>query len=262
MSYLAILGEKGFDLVRGCKGESVICCLLKRLWPGSRFLISKKCAWLLDFLRVKDWIEATCCWFLQFRGYLDQLISSQTGLIQFWSQSQMLLHGTYMYKWLPLGIVYGELLASFPGSAQLFVTCSVEKHEVVSCPVGYNLWKIHLLTLRLILCQSNVIIALIPHDHEVYTYTITKPARTVSSVAEASNVHTFWQLHPHLFDLQHGTCTGYIFCWITVTSTTQPHLVAKIYSRTDIFSDRRLQRSWCGNNNARSSEQQDMHALG
>ena len=37
---------------------------------------------------------------------------------------------------------------------------------------------------------------------------------------------------------------------------------AKIYSLTDIFSDPRLQRSKHGNNSARSSEQQDMQALG
>ena len=37
---------------------------------------------------------------------------------------------------------------------------------------------------------------------------------------------------------------------------------AKIYSRTDIISDPRLQRSKRGNNSARSSEQQDMQALG
>ena len=37
---------------------------------------------------------------------------------------------------------------------------------------------------------------------------------------------------------------------------------ATIYSLTDIFSDRRLQKSECGNNNARSSEQQDMQTLG
>ena len=40
------------------------------------------------------------------------------------------------------------------------------------------------------------------------------------------------------------------------------HVEVKIYSRTDIFSDPRLQRSKCGNNSARSSEQQDMQALG
>ena len=37
---------------------------------------------------------------------------------------------------------------------------------------------------------------------------------------------------------------------------------AKIYSLTDIFSDPRIQRSKRGNNSARSSEQQDMQALG
>ena len=37
---------------------------------------------------------------------------------------------------------------------------------------------------------------------------------------------------------------------------------AKIYSRTDIFSDPRLQRSKRGNNSAKSSEKQDMQALG
>ena len=37
---------------------------------------------------------------------------------------------------------------------------------------------------------------------------------------------------------------------------------AKIYSRTDIFLDPRLQRSKRGNNSARSSEQQDMQAHG
>ena len=41
------------------------------------------------------------------------------------------------------------------------------------------------------------------------------------------------------------------------------HIIeAKIYSRTDIFSDCRLQRSNHSNNCARSSEQQDMLALG
>ena len=49
----------------------------------------------------------------------------------------------------------------------------------------------------------------------------------------------------------------------------QPHEIrkklaieAKIYSRTDIFLDPRLQRSKRGNNSARTSEQQDMQALG
>ena len=37
---------------------------------------------------------------------------------------------------------------------------------------------------------------------------------------------------------------------------------AKIYSQTDIFSEPRLQRAKRGNNSARSSEQQDMQALG
>ena len=40
------------------------------------------------------------------------------------------------------------------------------------------------------------------------------------------------------------------------------HLEANIYSRTDTFSDPRLQRSKRGNNSNRSSEQQDMQALG
>ena len=39
-------------------------------------------------------------------------------------------------------------------------------------------------------------------------------------------------------------------------------IVVKTYSPTDIFSDPRLQRSKHGNNSARSSEQQDMQALG
>ena len=37
---------------------------------------------------------------------------------------------------------------------------------------------------------------------------------------------------------------------------------AKIYSRTNIFSDHRLQRSKHSNNSARSSQQQDMQVLG
>ena len=37
---------------------------------------------------------------------------------------------------------------------------------------------------------------------------------------------------------------------------------AKIYSRTDIISDPRLQRAKRGNNSARSSEQQDMQGAG
>ena len=37
---------------------------------------------------------------------------------------------------------------------------------------------------------------------------------------------------------------------------------SKIYSRTDMFSDRILQRSKHGSNFARSSEQQDILALG
>ena len=40
------------------------------------------------------------------------------------------------------------------------------------------------------------------------------------------------------------------------------YVEAKIYSRTDIISDHRLQRSKHGKNCARSSEQQDMLALG
>ena len=48
-------------------------------------------------------------WFLQFRGYLDPLVSSQKGfdrLIQFWSRSQMLLHRTY--RWLSLALPQGN----------------------------------------------------------------------------------------------------------------------------------------------------------
>ena len=41
-----------------------------------------------------------------------------------------------------------------------------------------------------------------------------------------------------------------------------PMLEAKIYSQTDIFSELRLQRSKHGSNCARSSEQQNMQALG
>ena len=40
------------------------------------------------------------------------------------------------------------------------------------------------------------------------------------------------------------------------------YIEGKIYSRTDIISDRRLQRSKYGSNCARSSGQQDMLALG
>ena len=41
------------------------------------------------------------------------------------------------------------------------------------------------------------------------------------------------------------------------------HIVeAKVHSRTDIFSDARLQKSKHGNNCAKSSEQQDMQTLG
>ena len=40
------------------------------------------------------------------------------------------------------------------------------------------------------------------------------------------------------------------------------HIRGKIYSQTDIFSDLRLQRSKHGSNYARSSEQQDILALG
>ena len=40
------------------------------------------------------------------------------------------------------------------------------------------------------------------------------------------------------------------------------YVEGKIYSQTDIISDRRLQRSKHGSNCARSSEQQDMLALG
>ena len=40
------------------------------------------------------------------------------------------------------------------------------------------------------------------------------------------------------------------------------YIETKIYSRTDIFSDPRLQRSKRGYNSAKSSEQQDMQALG
>ena len=40
------------------------------------------------------------------------------------------------------------------------------------------------------------------------------------------------------------------------------YVEAKIYSRTDVISDHRLQRSKHGKNCARSSEQQDMLALG
>ena len=42
----------------------------------------------------------------------------------------------------------------------------------------------------------------------------------------------------------------------------EKELEGKINSRTDIISDRRLQRSKHGSNCARSSEQQDMLALG
>ena len=50
---------------------------------------------------------------------------------------------------------------------------------------------------------------------------------------------------------------------VGLNDATQCHYVeGKIYSRTDIISDRRLQRSKHGSNCARSSEQQDMLALG
>ena len=53
-----------------------------------------------------------------------------------------------------------------------------------------------------------------------------------------------------------------LFYILLLTPELQMSHKGKIYSRTDIISDRRLQRSKHGSNCARSSEQQDMLALG
>ena len=49
---------------------------------------------------------------------------------------------------------------------------------------------------------------------------------------------------------------------LTLPFFSECAIEVKIYTRTDIFSDLRLQRSKRSNNSARSSEQQDMQALG
>ena len=49
---------------------------------------------------------------------------------------------------------------------------------------------------------------------------------------------------------------------MSVQCVRVPMLEAKIYSRTDVFSDLRNQRSKHSSNCARSSEQQDMLGLG
>ena len=49
---------------------------------------------------------------------------------------------------------------------------------------------------------------------------------------------------------------------MSVQCVNVPMLEVKIYSQTDIFSEVRLQRSKYSSNCARSSEQQDMLALG
>ena len=84
----------------------------------------------------------------------------------------------------------------------------------------------------------------------------------------------YWQcgfIHHHFSTLNgvglnmpyiHGNPT-WIFGSVVIASVSLwRRLEWKIYSRTDIISDRRLQRSKHGSNCARSSEQQDMLALG
>ena len=68
---------------------------------------SAKKSWLLDRSLLNlliGQIAATRPWCIEFHSSEATLISSQKGfdrLISFWSWSQMLLHRTYMYKWLP-----------------------------------------------------------------------------------------------------------------------------------------------------------------
>ena len=124
----------------------VTCRLWKCLWPWSSFLIAKKCAWSLDWsllrLLLRSWsldfqgskvtfwlnghwydididIAAVHSWLLFFSSSevtLTPWLAPQKGfdrLIQFWSRSQTLLHGTY--KWLPLAAgPFAHVLVSLP----------------------------------------------------------------------------------------------------------------------------------------------------
>ena len=90
-----------------------ICSLLKCLQPASRFDRQKVC--LIPWsLRVKGQIGAMhswSFWFSEFRGYLGQWLALKKGfdlLIQFWSQSQTLLHR----KWPPLDTsIYNSIVS-------------------------------------------------------------------------------------------------------------------------------------------------------
>ena len=62
-------------------------------------------------------------------------------------------------------------------------------------------------------------------------------------------------MFPVLLQVGNKCLTAWMF-W------SEKHVEAKKFSQTDIFSDPRLQRSKHGSNCARSSEQQDMLALG
>ena len=86
-----------------------VCRLLKHLRPGSRFLISKKCAWWLDFIGQRsNWsCMFLILWFLQFGGYLDLLISSQKRALFTWfnfdpGHKCFYTAQSCMYNWLPL----------------------------------------------------------------------------------------------------------------------------------------------------------------
>ena len=70
-----------------------------------------------------------------------------------------------------------------------------------------------------------------------------------------------WQVHMGVAPSYCGELLLTPMAAISMSSQLTP-AEGKIYSRTDIISDRRIQRSKHGSNCARSSEQQDMLALG
>ena len=87
-----------------------------------------------------------------------------------------------------------------------------------------------------------------------YACLVCKHRPTFDTIAMLS-VHRSGQKHIRGMN---ATCT-HIYVYLYICSST---IEGKIYSRTDIISDPRLQRSKNGSNCARSSEQQDMLALG
>ena len=93
--------EANFDLC-----QEIICCLLKNLQPGSRFLIDVNCAWSLflklllgfrSFMQIAA-TQSSCFWSSSSEVTLIPWSALKRTLIA-WSCSQKLQHR--IYKWLP-----------------------------------------------------------------------------------------------------------------------------------------------------------------